>query len=41
VGGTATSPSAGPYSLAIVGSIYYTSTPNALDACTKATTSIH
>ena len=41
VGGTATSPSASPYNLAIVGSIYYTSTPNALDACTKATTSIH
>ena len=41
VGGTATSPSAGPYSLAIVGSIYYTSAPNALSACTKATTSIH
>ncbi len=41
VGGTATSPSAGPYTLAIVGSIYYTSTPNALDACTKATTSVH
>jgi Tfp pilus assembly protein PilO len=41
VGGTATSPSAGPYNLAIDGSIYYTSTPNALAACTKATTSIH
>ncbi len=37
VGGTATPASAGPYSLAITGSIYYTSTPNALDACTKAT----
>jgi Tfp pilus assembly protein PilO len=37
VGGTPTSPSAGPYSVAIIGSIYYTSTPNALDACTKAT----
>ena len=36
VGGTPTSPSAGPYSLAITGSIYYTSTPNALAACTKA-----
>ena len=36
VGGTTTSPSAGPYSLAITGSIYYTSTPNALAACTKA-----
>jgi Tfp pilus assembly protein PilO len=37
VGGTPTSPSAGPYSLAIAGSIYYTSTPSALAACTKAT----
>jgi Tfp pilus assembly protein PilO len=37
VGGTPTSPSAGPYSVAITGSIYYTSTPNALDACIKAT----
>jgi Tfp pilus assembly protein PilO len=37
VGGTPTSPSAGPYSVAITGSIYYSSTPNALDACTKAT----
>ncbi len=33
------SPSAGPYSLAITGSIYYTSAPNALEACTKATAS--
>ena len=41
VGGTATSGSAGPYSLAIVGSIYYTSTPSALDACTKATAAVH
>jgi len=41
VGGTATAPTAGPYSLAIDGSIYYTSTPNALDACTKATASVH
>jgi Tfp pilus assembly protein PilO len=41
VGGAATSPSAGPYNLAIVGSIYYTSTPNALAACTKATASVH
>ncbi len=40
VGGTATSPTAGPYSLAITGSIYYTSTPNALAACTKAAASI-
>ncbi len=38
VGGTQTSESAGPYSLAIDGSIYYTSSPNALEACTKATT---
>lgn len=37
VGGTTTSPSAGPYSLSITGSIYYTTTPNALDVCTKAT----
>lgn len=37
VGGTPTAASAGPYSLAITGSIYYTSTPNALEACTKAT----
>ncbi len=37
VGGTPTAASAGPYSLAITGSIYYTSTPNALDACSKAT----
>jgi Tfp pilus assembly protein PilO len=41
VGGTPTAASAGPYSLAIDGSIYYTSTPNALEACTKATTSVH
>jgi Tfp pilus assembly protein PilO len=40
VGGTPTSASAGPYSLAITGSIYYTSTPSALDACTKAAASI-
>ena len=37
VGGTKTAGSAGPYSLALSGSIYYTSTPNALEACTKAT----
>jgi Tfp pilus assembly protein PilO len=37
VGGTTTSPSAGPYSLSITGSIYYTTTPNALNVCTKAT----
>ncbi len=35
-GGSTTSATAGPYNLAITGSIYYTSTPNALDACTKA-----
>ncbi len=37
VGGQPTSASAGPYNLQITGSIYYTSTPNALSACTKAT----
>lgn len=36
-GGTATPTTAGPYSLSLTGSIYYTSTPNALAACTKAT----
>jgi Tfp pilus assembly protein PilO len=36
VGGTQTGASSGPYSLGITGSIYYTSTPNALDTCTKA-----
>jgi Tfp pilus assembly protein PilO len=40
VGGTPTAATAGPYSLAIDGSIYYTSTPNALDACTKATAAV-
>ncbi len=40
VGGSPTSASAGPYSLAITGSIYYTSTPSALDACTKATAAV-
>ncbi len=40
-GGTATAPTAGPYSLAIDGSIYYTSAPSALDACTKATAAVH
>ena len=35
------SPTAGPYSLSINGSIYYTSTPNALAACTKATATVH
>jgi Tfp pilus assembly protein PilO len=37
VGGQATPASAGPYNLQITGSIYYTSTPNALSTCTKAT----
>jgi Tfp pilus assembly protein PilO len=41
VGGAPVSPTAGPYSLSIQGSIYYTSTPNALTACTKAAASIH
>jgi Tfp pilus assembly protein PilO len=41
IGGTPTSPSAGPYSVSIVGSIYYTSTPNALESCTKAATAVH
>jgi Tfp pilus assembly protein PilO len=41
VGGTPTAGNAGPYSLAITGSIYYTSTPSALDACTKATAAVH
>jgi Tfp pilus assembly protein PilO len=40
-GGAPTPASAGPYSLAIDGSIYYTSTPSALDACTKATAAVH
>jgi Tfp pilus assembly protein PilO len=40
-GGTATAAGAGPYSLAIDGSIYYTSTASALDACTKATAAVH
>jgi Tfp pilus assembly protein PilO len=40
-GGSATAAGAGPYSLAIDGSIYYTSTPSALDACTKATSAVH
>jgi Tfp pilus assembly protein PilO len=40
VGGTATPPGTTPYSLAITGSIYYTSTPSALDACTKATAEV-
>jgi hypothetical protein len=36
-GGKATSAGSGPYTLTIQGSIYYTSSPSALDACTKAT----
>ena len=40
VGGSASGPSAGPYSLSIEGSIYYTTAPNALAACTKATSTI-
>lgn len=36
IGGTATAPTSGPYNLQITGSIYYTSTPNALSACSKA-----
>lgn len=36
-GGTPVAPTAGPYSLSVVGSIYYTTSPNALAACTKAT----
>jgi Tfp pilus assembly protein PilO len=40
VGGTPTPAGATPYSLAITGSIYYTSTPSSLDACTKAAASI-
>jgi Tfp pilus assembly protein PilO len=39
-GATPTAPSAGPYSVAITGSIFYTSTPNALEACTKATATL-
>jgi Tfp pilus assembly protein PilO len=40
VGGAPVSPTGGPYSLSIVGSIYYTTAPNALAACTKATTTV-
>lgn len=36
VGGQATAPTNGPYNLQVTGSIYYTSTPNALAACSKA-----
>ncbi|MGA8725841.1 MAG: hypothetical protein WB565_12415 [Acidimicrobiales bacterium] len=39
-GGRSTPATAGPYSLSINGSIYYTSTPNALDACQKATATL-
>jgi Tfp pilus assembly protein PilO len=39
-GGAPTAAAAGPYSVTITGSIYYTSAPNALDACTKATASL-
>jgi hypothetical protein len=35
------SPTAGPYSLSVTGSIYYTSAPNALAACTKATATLN
>jgi len=37
-GGAATAANSGPYTLALTGSIYYTSTPDALAACTAATT---
>jgi hypothetical protein len=40
-GGKAVSPTAKPYNLAVVGSIYYTTSPNALTACTKATATLH
>jgi Tfp pilus assembly protein PilO len=40
-GGQATAAGAGPYTLTIDGSIYYTSSPSALDACTKATAAVH
>jgi Tfp pilus assembly protein PilO len=39
-GGHPTSATSGPYNLQITGSIYYTSTSNALDACLKATATI-
>jgi Tfp pilus assembly protein PilO len=39
-GGQATPATAGPYNLSLTGSIYYTSTPNALDACVKATSTL-
>jgi len=37
VGGTPTAAGSGPYGLDLAGSIYYTATPSALAACTKAT----
>ena len=37
VGGTPTAGGSGPYGLDLAGSIYYTATPSALAACTKAT----
>ncbi len=37
IGGQPTAPTSGPYNLQVTGSIYYTSTPNALAACSKAT----
>ena len=40
-GGQAQAGGAGPYTLTIQGSIYYTSAPSALDACTKATAAVH
>jgi Tfp pilus assembly protein PilO len=40
VGGQATSPTNGPYNLQVTGSIYYTSTPDALAACSKATAAL-
>ncbi|MGO8871576.1 MAG: hypothetical protein ACLQPH_09285 [Acidimicrobiales bacterium] len=39
-GGTPNAPGAGPYTVSIDGSIYYTTTPSALDACTKATEAV-
>lgn len=37
VGGQPNSPGTGPYNINITGSIFYTSAPNALEACAKAT----
>lgn len=39
-GGTPTAAGAGPYSLDITGSIFYTSSPNALAACSRATAEV-